>query len=162
VQSTGARGVGIDASQGACKAAERVIEQRQLERRIDVIHRDAITLVEDPSPIAGASLVMCNFLLHEFSPPRRKALVDSIVGAMAPGGHLLVCEAVPDGPDHAHPFARAFRLVHVLMGQTLSPTAHWQELFASAGLQLLHMVDGQMPGTRAFVARKPRNHKDEQ
>jgi SAM-dependent methyltransferase len=159
VQSTGACGVGIDASRGACAAAEQLVRKRRLVTRIDIVHRDAIALVEDPSPVQGADLVMCNFLLHEFPPPQRTALLAAIVAAMAPGGRLLVCEAVPDGPDHAHPFARAFRLVHVLMGQTLAPTADWQEAFSAAGLQLVQMLDGKMPGTRTFVARKPQHRE---
>ncbi len=154
VQSTGARGVGIDASRGACTAAEELVRKRRLAKRIEVIHRDAIALVEDSSPVEGADLVMCNFLLHEFPVAKRKALLASIVTAMAPGGRLLVCEAVPDGPDHAHPFARAFRLVHVLMGQTLAPTPDWLDAFAAAGLELEQMLDGKMPGTRTFVVRK--------
>lgn len=149
-------GVVLDMSAGACEEAARAAARVGVADRFRVVNRKIESLVDDPTPVDGADLVHAGFVMHDVSadPETLDAVLHSCRMAMAPGGRLVVTDAIPYAPDQRErKFSALFTYLHAAFMAVRLPTeAQWREAFHTAGFADVTCTEHRMPGARMFVA----------
>jgi len=149
-------GVVLDMSAGACEEAARAAARVGVGDRLQVVNRKIESLVDDPTPVDGADLVHAGFVMHDVSadPETLEAVLRSCRKAMAPGGRMIVTDAVPYAPDaRERKFSALFTYLHAAFMAIRLPTqAQWLEAFHAAGFAGVTCTEHRMPGARMFVA----------
>lgn len=149
-------GVVLDMSAGACEEATRAAARVDVADRFQVVNRKIESLVDDPTPVDGADLVHAGFVMHDVSddPETLDAVLRSCRMAMAPGGRMIVTDAIPYAPDpRERKFSALFTYLHAAFMAVQLPTqAQWQEAFHAAGFADVTCTEHRMPGARMFVA----------
>jgi SAM-dependent methyltransferase len=149
-------GVVLDMSPAACAEATRAASDAGVADRVQVVNRRIESLVDDPSPVAGADLVHAGFVLHDIAadPETLEAVLRGCRVAMAPGGRLVVTDAVPFAPGpRERRFSALFTYLHsAFMGVRLPTEEQWLARFRAAGFADVSCAEHRMPGGRMFVA----------
>jgi SAM-dependent methyltransferase len=149
-------GVVLDLSAGACAEATRAAARAGVADRFQVVNRKIESLVDDPTPVAGADLVHAGFVMHDVSadPETLSAVLRSCRMAMASGGRLVVTDAIPYASEpRQRKFSALFTYLHAAFMAVRLPTqAQWQEAFHAAGFADVSCTEHRMPGARMFVA----------
>ena len=149
-------GVVLDMSAGACAEATRAAARMGVADRVQVVNRKIESLVDDPAPVDGADLVHAGFVMHDVSadPETLVAVLRSCRMAMAPGGRMIVTDAIPYAPDpRERKFSALFSYLHAtFMAVPLPTEAQWQQAFQAAGFARVTCTEHRMPGARMFVA----------
>ena len=149
-------GVVLDMSAGACDEANRAAARADVVDRFQVFNRKIESLIEDPSPVDGADLVHAGFVMHDVcaDPEVLDGVLRGCRTAMAPGGRLVITDAVPYAPDQRErKFSALFTYLHAsFMAVRLPTEAQWLEAFGRAGFADVRCAEHRMPGARMFVA----------
>jgi SAM-dependent methyltransferase len=149
-------GVVLDMSAAACDEATRAAGRVGVGDRFQVVNRKIESLVDDPAPVDGADLVHAGFVMHDVSadPETFDAVLRSCRAAMAPGGRLIVTDAIPYAPDQRErKFSALFTYLHAAFMAVRLPTdEQWQAAFRAAGFADVTCAEHRMPGARMFVA----------
>jgi SAM-dependent methyltransferase len=151
----GCTGVGIDLSPAACAEATRQAAREGLSGRLDVVNRSIQSLIEDPSPLDGADVVHAGFVMHDIAAD--PAVLDGVLRAcrkaLAPGGKMVVVDAVPFAADERErAFSALFTYLHAqFMGVHLPTLSQWEEAFRRTGFASVRCTALRMPGSRMFV-----------
>lgn len=152
----GSNGTVVDMSAAACEEATRAGDRARVGDRLTVVNRKIESLVDDPSPVAGADLVHAGFVMHDVSadPETFDAVLRGCRSAMAPGGRLIVTDAVPYASDQRERgFSALFTYLHAAFMAVRLPTEEqWQAAFRAAGFAGVTTAGHRMPGARMFVA----------
>ncbi len=146
----------LDMSAAACEEATRAAARAGVGERFQVVNRKVESLVDDPTPIEGADLVHAGFVMHDVSadPETFDAVLRSCRTAMAPGGRLVVTDAVPYADDsRERRFSTLFTYLHAAFMAVRLPTEQqWAAAFRAAGFADVTCAEHRMPGARMFVA----------
>lgn len=149
-------GVALDMSAAACDEATRAAGRVGLDNRLEVVNRRIESLVEDPSPVGGADLVNAGFVLHDICADRETfdSVLRSCRAAMAPGGRLVVTDAIPYAADtRERKFSALFTYLHsTFMGVRLPTEEQWLAMFRAAGFTDVTSTALRFPTGRMFVA----------
>lgn len=149
-------GVVLDMSADACEEAVKAAARAEVADRFQVVNRKIESLVDDPTPVDGADLVHAGFVMHDVSadPETLDAVLRSCRSAMAPGGRMIVTDAIPYASDpRERKFSALFTYLHAAFMAVRLPTeAQWQEAFHAAGFADVTCAEHRMPGARMFVA----------
>jgi SAM-dependent methyltransferase len=149
-------GVVLDMSADACAEAVRAAVRAGVGQRVEAVNRRIESLVDDPGPVAGADLVHAGFVLHDVAadPETLDAVLRACRAAMAPGGRLVVTDAVPyAGDPRERAFSALFTYLHAAFMAVRLPTqAQWLGAFRTAGFTNVTSSGHRMPGARMFVA----------
>jgi len=152
-----ATGVALDISSAACAVAAKAAEDAGVGDRLRVVPRSIESLVDDPSPIAGADVIHSGFALHDLSadPETFAAVLLSCRTALAPGGFLAMTDAVPySGANRERMFSSLFSYLHEeFMNVRLPNEETWREIFLAAGFSDVQVIPHKMPGARLFVVK---------
>jgi SAM-dependent methyltransferase len=152
----GSSGVVLDMSAAACVEAGRAAARAGVGDRFEVVHRRIESLVDDPSPVAGADLVHAGFVLHDVVAEAETfdAVLRSCRKAMSPAGKLVVTDAIPYSADpRERKFSALFTYLHAeFMGVRLPTEQQWTESFRAAGFTDVTCVELRLPTARMFVA----------
>jgi SAM-dependent methyltransferase len=148
--------VALDISEAACAEARRAARQAGLAERLQVAHRSIQSLADDPGPVEGTDVVHAGFVLHDIAgqPDVLDAVLASCRRAMAPGGRLVITDAVPNAPDPSErSFSALFTYLHdAFMGVCLPTEEEWLTAFRSAGFDHVTCTRHLFPAGRLFVA----------
>lgn len=151
-------GVALDASSAACAAAREAASTAGVGDRLQVLERTLESLVDDPSPVEGANVVLACFAMHDIVADAAvaKAVLGACRDALAPGGFLAVADAVSYASAPAERrFSALFTYMHRSFMQVTLPTEQqWLETFQGAGFSHTECLPLKAPGTRLFVAAK--------
>lgn len=149
-------GVVLDMSAGACEEAIRAATRTGVADRFQVVNARIESLMDDPSPVDGADLVHAGFVMHDVYGDRDAldGVLRSCRTAMAPGGRMIVTDAIPYASDpRERRFSALFTYLHAAFMAVRLPTqAQWQEAFRAAGFADVTCAEHRMPGARMFVA----------
>jgi SAM-dependent methyltransferase len=152
-----ATGVALDISPAACAVAVKAAEEADVADRLRVVPRSIESLVDDPSPIAGADVIHSGFALHDLAadPGTFGAVLRSCRTALAPGGFLAITDAVPySGTNRERMFSSLFSYLHEGFMNVRLPTEEtWREIFLTAGFSDVQTIPHKMPGARLFVVK---------
>lgn len=149
-------GLALDISAGACEEAVRAAAHAGVGDRFEVAVRAVESLVDDPSPLAGADVVHAGFVMHDVV--GRPEIVDGILRrcreSLSESGCLVITDAVPYAEDtRERAFSALFSYLHSSsMGVELPAEQAWFELFRRAGFGDVTSTPLRMPGSRMFVA----------
>jgi SAM-dependent methyltransferase len=149
-------GVVLDMSAGACEEAVRAATRVGVADRFEVVNRKIESLVDDPTPVEGADLVHAGFVMHDVSadPETLDAVLRSCRTSMAPGGRLVITDAIPYASDpRERKFSALFTYLHATFMAVRLPTQdQWLDALRTAGFADVTCTDHRMPGARMFVA----------
>jgi SAM-dependent methyltransferase len=152
-----ATGVALDISSAACAVAAKVAEEAGVADRLRVVPRSIESLIDDPSPIAGADAIHSGFALHDLcaDPETFAAVLRSCQKALAPGGFLAVTDAVPySDANRERMFSSLFSYLHEGFMNVRLPTEEtWREIFLAAGFSDVQTISHKMPGARLFIVK---------
>jgi len=152
----GITGVAIDLSPAACAEASRAAGRAQVADRLEVVNRSVQSLIDDPSPLAGADVVHAGFVMHDIF--EDAGVFDGVLGAcrssLAPGGKMVIIDAVPYSADpEERAFSALFTYLHKhSMGVELPTQDRWEAAFGRAGFTDVACVPLPMPACRMFLA----------
>jgi SAM-dependent methyltransferase len=149
-------GVVLDLSAAACQEAGRAAGRAGVGERLRVVNRRIESLVDDPSPVAGADVVHAGFVMHDVVSDSQTfhAVLRACREAMAPTGRLIVTDAVPYSDNsRERMFSALFTYLHAaFMGVRLPTEEEWLAAFRAAGFATVNSVEHRLPGARMFVA----------
>ncbi|HEV2374809.1 MAG TPA: methyltransferase [Streptosporangiaceae bacterium] len=151
------KGVALDINVAACEEARRAAAAAGMAGRLSVVACAIESLVADPSPIEGADLIHAGFVMHDLvasgAAPEVLATCRTI---LAPGGRVIVTDAVPNVPDERERrFSALFSYLHASFMNVQLPTEQeWIDLFAKAGFSDISAQPQRLPGGRLFIAVK--------
>lgn len=109
----------VDLSPYQLAASERLVARAGLSARVQIQHAAA---EETFLPDASADLVVAPLLFHELPPAAAAATVREARRVLAPGGHLVIFDAI----QRAIPFEKGDRAVNAILA-TLLREVYWQE-----------------------------------
>lgn len=142
----------FDRPEVAAPARER-LETAPVGDRIDYVAGDFFA---DPLP-GDNDAVLMSLILHDWTPQQCRELVERCVGALRPGGKLIICELLVDD-DKAGPPDAALMSLNMLVetwgrNYTAAEYTHWLE---QAGLTDVHTVRFDAPSANgAVIGTKP-------
>lgn len=143
----GIKAIGIEPSRGAYEAGVKMVRERGLEARIELVNCEALDYAIEAAP----DFVLFGFVLHElYGQIGEEALVRYLaeLGRRFSKSHLIVMEVDYDVDNHAvmkAPMGRGYYnpyfLLHPFTGQKLVPRAKWVEMFGRAGFEILALEE---------------------
>jgi SAM-dependent methyltransferase len=149
-------GVAIDLNEAACAEAIRTVDRADVGDRLQVINRPIQSLVNDPSPLAGADVVHAAFVVHDIV--GNPEVFDAVLGAcresLADDGKMVIVDAVPYASEaRERAFSALFTYLPVRsMGVELPSQYDWETAMRRAGFTRVTCTPLQMPSSRMFVA----------
>ncbi|WP_103341351.1 class I SAM-dependent methyltransferase [Amycolatopsis sp. CA-126428] len=150
-------GVALDLSAGACAEATAAAGRAGVGDRLDVVHRPIESLVEDASPVRDADVVHAGFVLHDTlaRPEVAEGVLRACRESLAPGGTVIVTDAVPYASGAERAFSALFTYLHASsMNVELPSGEQWRALFRRAGFAKVTSTPLGMPGSRMMVASR--------
>lgn len=152
-----ASGVALDISAGACAVAASAASAAGVGDRLHVVHRSIESLIDDPSPLAGADVIHSGFAFHDLVPDTQtfSAILRRCREALAPGGFLAITDAVPySDAVRERMFSSLFTYLHEgFMNVRLPDEEQWRAMFLQAGFRSVETRPHNMPGARLFIVR---------
>lgn len=149
-------GVAVDISAAACAAAWEAATQATVDDRLDVVERSIESLVDDPGPVEGADVIQACFVMHDIvqDDTLATAVLGSCRAALAPGGRLIVVDAVSYADTaRERAFSALFTYMHAGFMNVRLPTENeWREKFHAAGFTAVECTRPVLPSGRVFVA----------
>jgi SAM-dependent methyltransferase len=152
-----ATAVALDISSAACAVAAKGAEEAGVADRLRIVERSIESLVDDPSPVAGADVIHSGFAFHDLVPDAETfgAVLRSCKMALTPGGFLAITDAVPYcRTARERKFSSLFTYLHEgFMNVRLPKEETWHEIFFAAGFRDIETIQHKMPGARLFIVR---------
>jgi SAM-dependent methyltransferase len=151
-------GLALDISAAACAAAREAADRADVGDRLEVVERPIESLLEDSGVLEGADAIVACFVMHDIV--RDDTLSGGVLrtcrSALAPGGRLLVADAVSYAQDERErKFSALFTYLHAnFMDVPLPSEKEWEDKFHAAGFSQVETVTEILPGARVFVAAK--------
>lgn len=153
-----ATGLALDMSAEACETAEEAAKEASVADRLTVVNRPIQSLLGDPEPVRGASVVHAGFVLHDVAddPVILHGILRACHDGLSDGGRLVVTDAVPYAQDRRErAFSALFTYLHATsMGVRLLSEDEWRVAFEAAGFGEVTMTPLPMPGSRLFIATR--------
>jgi SAM-dependent methyltransferase len=151
------RGVGIDISREACARAKASISAAGFSSRLNVVEAPIQSLLDDPTPIEGASVIHAGWVFHDLM-PQEEAVLDRLLRmfrAEAPDGALVMVEGVPYGAEPGEGgFSASYTFLHShFMGRQLQTETEWLARLGAAGYGNVEVSRLGISGGRLFVAQ---------
>lgn len=148
-------GVALDINAAACDEASRNARRAGMADRLEVVNRSVQSLVADPSPINGADVIHAGFVMHDIltDPEVGDAVLRVCRASLAPGGAMVIMDAVPYSPDpRERAFSALFSYLHSMAMDVKLPTEEqWHLAFEKAGFTSISMTVLRWPAGRMFV-----------
>jgi SAM-dependent methyltransferase len=152
-----ATAVALDISPAACAVAAKDAAAAGVANRLCVVQRSIESLVDDPSPIAGADVIHSGFSFHDLVPDTETfgAVLRSCKNALTPNGFLAITDAVPySAIPRERLFSSLFTYLHEGFMNVRLPTEEaWRETFLAAGFSDIRSIPHKMPGARLFIVK---------
>ncbi|GAA1937088.1 class I SAM-dependent methyltransferase [Amycolatopsis minnesotensis] len=148
-------GVALDLSAGACAEVTAAAGRAGVGDRLDVVHRPIESLLEDASPVRDADLVHAGFVIHDTlaQPEVAEGVLRSCRESLAPGGSVIITDAVPYAGGAERAFSALFSYLHSgSMNVELPSEEQWRALLHRAGFAEVTVTRLGMPGARMMVA----------
>jgi SAM-dependent methyltransferase len=150
-------GVALDINPAACEQARRAAVAAGMEDRLQVTVCAIESLVTDPAPLERVDLIHAGFVMHDLVASGAAEEVVAVCQKMlAPGGRMLVTDAVPFVKEESERgFSALFSYVHAgFMKVNLPAEQEWLDLFRHAGFSDISVRPQRLPGGRLFIATK--------
>jgi SAM-dependent methyltransferase len=148
--------VAVDLSPAACAEASMAAGRAQVADRLEVVNQSVQSLIDDPSPLAGADVVHAAFVMHDLFADAE--VFDGVLRAcrssLAHGGKMVIIDAVPYSADLGErAFSALFTYLHKhSMGVELPTQDRWEAAFRRAGFTNVACIPLPMPACRMFLA----------
>lgn len=151
----GSTAVAVDMNPAACAEAVSAAQRAGVGDRLTVVNRRVQSLVDDPSPVAGADVVHAGFVMHDIVGDSAvfSAVLAACRASLAAGGKMVIVDAVPYCADaRGRAFSALFTYLHARsMGVELPVQDQWEAAFRGAGFTRVTCTPLRMPGSRMFV-----------
>jgi SAM-dependent methyltransferase len=156
------RGCGVDKSAAMCRLAVESVAGAGHGDAVQIVQADVrdVDAYADTAVSRSVDALHCKSLLNEFfgSGPSEASRVVAALGRQFRGRLLFVTDyygklGSVERVDDAHAHTLVHDVAQVLSGQGVPPPslAKWTEVYAQAGVELMHAYEGEADGIAWFI-----------